>query len=219
MKAYIYLAVMTLFAGCATHQRHRGTPWVTGLRPEKANYYRQLHAHPWPSVLKEIKACHIQNFSIHEREIDGKLYLFAYLEYTGSDFDADSETYGRGPRNTTLVERDRFPAQSPLPEAAAAKKIWADTKEIFYLAVELLPCSKTKSFFSQAAPAGLAATARRLMLLKEQAKVVIVAATRRALKATSAELGAPHLGIVCDVTRDAEVKAAVEKSTTAFWQA
>ena len=33
-----------------------------------------------------IKACHIQNFSIHEREIEGKLYLFAYLEYTGARF-------------------------------------------------------------------------------------------------------------------------------------
>ena len=39
-----------LLAGCATRppQRHA---WVTGLKPEKAADYRELHAHPWPSVM------------------------------------------------------------------------------------------------------------------------------------------------------------------------
>ncbi len=45
--------------------------WVTGLKPEKAKHYRELHARPWPNVNKMIKECHIKNFSIHEREIDG----------------------------------------------------------------------------------------------------------------------------------------------------
>jgi L-rhamnose mutarotase len=132
MKSFFYLAVMALFAGCAMHRAPQRYAWVTGLKPEKAAYYRQLHAHPWPGVLNEIKACHIQNFSIHEREIDGKLYLFAYLEYTGSDFEADMK------RMATDAETQRWwketdPCQSALPDALAAGKIWADTKEIFYL--------------------------------------------------------------------------------------
>src|SRR6516164_206264 len=34
---------------------------------------------------------HIENFSIHEHKIAGKLYLIAYLEYTGREFNADME--------------------------------------------------------------------------------------------------------------------------------
>jgi L-rhamnose mutarotase len=106
--------VATLFAGCATQKPPQRYAWVTGLKPEKADYYRQLHAQPWPSVNRMIKDCHIQNFSIHEREIDGRLYLFAYFEYTGKDFDADMKKHGRRSRDGALVEGDRS-----LPVAAA----------------------------------------------------------------------------------------------------
>jgi len=126
------LAVTALLAGCATHRAAQRYAWVTGLKPEKAEHYRQLHAEPWPGVLKEIKLCHIQNFSIHEREIDGKLYLFAYLEYTGSDFEADMKKMAADPE-TQRWWKETDPCQLPLPDAAAAEKIWADTKEIFYL--------------------------------------------------------------------------------------
>jgi L-rhamnose mutarotase len=131
-KTFFCLAAMALLAGCATHRTARRYAWVTGLKPEKAEYYRQLHAQPWPAVLKEIKTCHIRNFSIHEREIDGKLYLFAYLEYTGSDFDADMKRMAADPE-TQRWWKETDPCQLPLPDAAAAGKIWADTKEIFYL--------------------------------------------------------------------------------------
>ena len=92
------LLTLAVLSGCATQQ----TPitryaWVTGLKPEKAEYYCQLHAHPRPAVNQMIKECHIQNFSIHERDIDGKLYLFAYLEYTGKDFDADMKRMAADP--------------------------------------------------------------------------------------------------------------------------
>jgi L-rhamnose mutarotase len=30
--------------------------------------------------MKQLKACHVQNYSIFEKEIDGNLYLFSYLE-------------------------------------------------------------------------------------------------------------------------------------------
>jgi meso-butanediol dehydrogenase/(S,S)-butanediol dehydrogenase/diacetyl reductase len=46
----------------------------------------------------------------------------------------------------------------------------------------------------------------------EGGKVVIVARDPDGVKQTVAGLGADHLGIVCDVSRDAEVKAAIEKA-------
>jgi L-rhamnose mutarotase len=38
---------------------------ITGIKPEKLEYYKELHAQPWPVVLAKIKECHIENYSIH----------------------------------------------------------------------------------------------------------------------------------------------------------
>lgn len=132
MKTFFCLITIALLTGCATPRSPQRYAWVTGLKPEKADYYRKLHAAPWPGVMKQIKACHIQNFSIHEREIGGQLYLFAYLEYTGADFATDMNRMAADPE-TQRWWRETDPCQSPLPEAAAAGKIWADTKEVFFL--------------------------------------------------------------------------------------
>ncbi len=133
MKHIVLLFLLMALTGCASSSI---TPtryaWVTGLKPEKAEYYRQLHANPWPSVNKMIKECNIQNFFIHEREIDGKLYLFAYLEYTGKDFDADMKKMAADPE-TQRWWKETDPCQIPLPDAAAKGKIWSDTKEVYFL--------------------------------------------------------------------------------------
>lgn len=50
----------------------------------------------------------------------------------------------------------------------------------------------------------------------EGARVVVVARDEAGVEAVAAELGPEHLGIVCDVTRDTEVKAAVEKTLSHF---
>ena len=132
MKHIALLLLIGLLTGCATQKAPQRYAWVTGLKPEKAEYYRQLHANPWPSVNRKIKACHIRNFSIHEREIDGKLYLFAYLEYSGKDFDADMKKMAADPE-TQRWWKETDPCQLPLPDAAAKAKIWADTKEVYHL--------------------------------------------------------------------------------------
>ena len=111
----------------------RRCAWVTGLNPEKAERYRELHANPWPEVNATIKRCNIQNFSIHEREIEGKLYLFAYLEYTGDDFEGDMNKMAECPY-TRKWWGETDPCQLPLPDAAAAGKIWGDTEEVYFLA-------------------------------------------------------------------------------------
>ena len=132
MKAFFCSLFVLLFAGCATPPSPQRIAWVTGLKPGKAEYYRQLHAKPWPSVNQMIKACHIQNFSIHECEIDGQLYLFAYLEYTGHDFDADMKKMAADPE-TVRWWKETDPCQSPLPAAAAKGKMWSDTRELYFL--------------------------------------------------------------------------------------
>lgn len=133
MRSLLCLFAVMLLIGCSTTPRApQRYAWITGLKPEKAAYYRQLHASSWPSVNKMLKECHIQNFSIYEREIDGKLYLFAYLEYTGTNFDADMKKMAADPE-TQRWWKETDPCQSPLPDAAAKGKIWADTKEVYHL--------------------------------------------------------------------------------------
>ncbi len=50
----------------------------------------------------------------------------------------------------------------------------------------------------------------------EGAKVAVVARDQDGVQAVAAELGPDHLGIVCDVTRNSEVKAAIEKALKHF---
>jgi L-rhamnose mutarotase len=45
---------------------------VIGVRPEKLEEYKKLHANAWPEVLDMIKKCNIQNYSIFYR--DGLLF-------------------------------------------------------------------------------------------------------------------------------------------------
>ena len=127
------IAIGTLCGGCGdggpVPQRHA---WITGLKPEMAARYRDLHAHPWPAVNQRLKQCNIQNFSIHECQIDGRLYLFAYLEYTGRDFEADMQKMAADPE-TQRWWAQTDPCQLPLPDAAAQGKIWSDMTQVYYL--------------------------------------------------------------------------------------
>jgi len=59
---------------------------IIKVKPEKLNYYRDLHAKPWPCVLEKIKECNIQNYSIF---LGPDHMLFAYFEYVGNDFVQD----------------------------------------------------------------------------------------------------------------------------------
>lgn len=104
---------------------------MTGLRPEKAEYYVKLHAQTWPGVLQMIERANIRNFSIAVKEIEGKLYLFSYFEYVGSDYEADMRRIAADPE-TQRWWKETEPCQLPLPEAAKQGRIWADAREVFY---------------------------------------------------------------------------------------
>lgn len=106
--------------------------WITGLKAEKSAYYKDLHAHPWPAVTKQIKSCHIQRYSIYVKKIEGKEYLFSYLEYTGKDFAGDMKKMAADPE-TRRWWKETDPCQAPLPDAKAKGAIWSDVTEVFHL--------------------------------------------------------------------------------------
>ena len=102
---------------------------MTELRSEKAEEYRALHAAVWPTVVQRIRDCHIQNYTIFEKEVDGKLLLVSYLEYTGSDWAADMVEMAKDDETKrwwSLTD----PCQLPFPEARQKSEIWSEAKMI-----------------------------------------------------------------------------------------
>lgn len=129
---------LSVLAGCCTgpssppQQSVKRIQMVTGIKSEKLAYYKDLHAHPWPAVNSRIKESNIQNFSIALKQIGDKYYLFAYMEYVGKDLDADMKKMSADPE-TQRWWKETDPCQSPLPDAAAKGKIWADMEEVYFL--------------------------------------------------------------------------------------
>jgi L-rhamnose mutarotase len=104
---------------------------VIGLRKEKAEEYKTLHAAVWPEVLKMISACHIQNYSIYLQQLeDGRLYLFSYFEYTGRDFAADMAKMAADPVTQKWWSVCK-PCQQPLA-TRAPEEWWANMDEVFH---------------------------------------------------------------------------------------
>ena len=109
-------------------QRHA---WIIGLRPEKMDEYKQLHANVWPEILEMIKDCGIQNYSIYLRELpDGNLYLFSYLEYMGDDFDADMAKMAADPMTQKWWDVCK-PCQKPL-DNREGDEWWSTMEEVFH---------------------------------------------------------------------------------------
>ncbi|MFE9769110.1 L-rhamnose mutarotase [Streptomyces sp. NPDC005808] len=100
---------------------------VVRLRPEKESEYRALHAAAWPGVLAALKQANIGNYSIFLR--DG--LLFSYLEYTGTDYAADTALIAADPVSREWWTRTD-PCQQPV-DSAAEGQLWAPAEEIFHL--------------------------------------------------------------------------------------
>ncbi len=105
---------------------------VTGLRPEKVEEYKKLHVAVWPEVLKTIKDCHVQNYSIYLRTLeDGRAYLFAYMEYDGTDFEGDMARMAADPATQRWWDVCK-PCQSPLSNRGS-KEWWTYMEEVFHI--------------------------------------------------------------------------------------
>ncbi len=99
---------------------------VIRVKPEKLEYYRELHAHPWPGVLKMIHDCNIRNYSIFLLE---NHTLFAYFEYIGNDFDADMKKMAADPE-TQRWWKETNPCQETL--GIKPEDWWLTMEEMFH---------------------------------------------------------------------------------------
>ncbi|MBA7586695.1 L-rhamnose mutarotase [subsurface metagenome] len=99
---------------------------VIGLKPEKIDEYKKLHAAVWPDVLNMITKCNIRNYSIYLNENT----LFSYFEYIGDDFDADMDKMAADPITQKWWDVCK-PCQKPLISRNEGEW-WANMEEVFH---------------------------------------------------------------------------------------
>ena len=97
------------------------------VKSEKIEYYKQLHANPWPCVLEKIKECNIQNYSIF---LTPDNYLFAYFEYVGDDFEADMKKMAED-ECTQKWWKETDPCQESVSNNPS--EWWLNLEEVFHL--------------------------------------------------------------------------------------
>ena len=101
------------------------------LRPELKDEYIRLHANTWPEILALLKKCHIQHYSIYLGEIDGKMYLFSYFEYTGDDIAKDKAIMKADPKMGEWWKHTD-PCQIRLPGTKEGDW-WKSIPEVFHM--------------------------------------------------------------------------------------
>jgi L-fuconolactonase len=100
---------------------------VIRLRPEKAAYYKKLHADPYSGVNRMIRECGITKYQIFNR---GEL-LFSVMEYAGDDYAYDMARMARDPE-TQRWWRETDPCQVRI-DGAAKEEWWADMQLVYDL--------------------------------------------------------------------------------------
>ena len=99
---------------------------IIRLKPEMKQTYLNLHADPWPCVLKKISECNIRNYSIF---LAGDNILFAYFEYIGADFEADMKSMAED-ECTRRWWKETAPCQESLSENP--EEWWLNLEEVFH---------------------------------------------------------------------------------------
>jgi len=100
---------------------------VIGVKLDKLEEYKRLHAAVWPGVLDMIRKCNIRNYSIYYK--DG--LLFSHFEYVGDDYQADMAQMAADPTTQKWWELCD-PCQEPL-ETRGENEKWARMQEVFHL--------------------------------------------------------------------------------------
>ena len=97
---------------------------IAKLKPDMIEEYDMLHAAVWDEVLKTIKECNLQNYSIYRQ---GDL-LFAYFEYTGTDYDADMAKMAADPKT-----QEWWTHTHPCFVQEKKGEFYKDMKELFHI--------------------------------------------------------------------------------------
>lgn len=102
---------------------------VIGVKAEKLEEYKRLHAEPWPEMNAALRAANVRNYSIYLREPEN--LLFGYWEYVGTDYAADMKVLGEfAVTKRWLALTD--PCQMPL-QSAAEGEWWSTMPEVYHL--------------------------------------------------------------------------------------
>lgn len=102
---------------------------VIGLKANKVEEYKRLHADVWPSVLKSLSEANIRNYSIFLKEPEN--LLFGYWEYHGNDFDADAARIAEDPE-TQRWWTHCIPCQEAFPTRKSGEH-WAMMEQVFHM--------------------------------------------------------------------------------------
>ena len=102
---------------------------IVRLKPEALVEYKRVHAAVWPSVLRMIADCNIKNYSIFLKEPEN--ILFAYFEYHGTDFAADTRKMAADPE-TQRWWKITDPMQEPFPNNRDGEW-WSRLEEVFHV--------------------------------------------------------------------------------------
>ncbi len=100
---------------------------VIDVKPEKLEEYKRLHAAVWPEVQAALSRAHVRNYSIF---LKGHT-LFGYMEYHGSDFEADMAEVARD-EATQRWWKLTDPCQEPWASRRAGEW-WAHMDEVFHM--------------------------------------------------------------------------------------
>ncbi len=105
---------------------------VIGIKPQKIDEYKKLHANCWPEILESMEQANMRNFSIYLAQIEkGKFYLFGYYEYHGEDFEADMAKMSECELSDKWRELCEA-CQQPVPIAQQQGQWWLDMEEVFH---------------------------------------------------------------------------------------
>ena len=100
---------------------------VIGVKPDQIAEYERIHADVWPGVLSTLKKANVSKFSIFRYEN----MLFSYMEYSGSDYDADMAMIAADP-----ITQDWWKVTAPMQNPVAEKsenEWWHEVPEVFHL--------------------------------------------------------------------------------------
>ncbi|KAL1860748.1 hypothetical protein VTK73DRAFT_7193 [Phialemonium thermophilum] len=108
---------------------------IVKLRPEYVDRYKEVHAAVWPEVLKQIKDCNIEDYSIYHDADSG--ILFASFKYVGYDFAGDMERMRENPKVREWWKMTDTFQESLVPGATSSEagepSWWKPLEEVFYL--------------------------------------------------------------------------------------
>lgn len=105
------------------HQEVRRFGQVARFQPGSKEKYIKYHAEVWPKVLEQIQRSNIRNYSIFVKDEQ----LFAYFEYSGSDFEEDMEKMAADP-----CTQEWWEVVKPLLRADGNGECWENMNEVFH---------------------------------------------------------------------------------------